>query len=50
MLSLLFALSVLLGFVFWFMATWPVNYAERIARGCFLVAAVVWTVQHLGLH
>lgn len=44
MLNLLFVLAVLLGFIFKFLATRPVNYAERIAWGCWLVAAVLWAV------
>jgi hypothetical protein len=39
---MIFTILVVLGFVFWFLATWPVNYAERIARGLFLAAALVW--------
>lgn len=46
-MTLLFAILILLGFIFWFLATWPVNYAERIARGCFLAAAVIWFVGRL---
>lgn len=42
MLALLFVLCVLLGFVFKFLATWPVNYAERIAWGLWLAAAFIW--------
>lgn len=44
MLTLLFAILVVLGFLAWFLATFPVNYAERVARGLFLAAALVWAV------
>lgn len=44
MMSLLFVIFVLVGFVAWFLATFPVNYAERVARGCFLVAAILWAI------
>lgn len=40
--DILFILFVVGGFMAWFLATWPVTYAERIARGCFLAAALVW--------
>jgi hypothetical protein len=39
---LIFAIFVILGFTFWFIATWPVAFAERIARGLFLAAALLW--------
>jgi hypothetical protein len=50
MLSLLFVLAVLLGFIMKFLATWPVNFAERIAWGCWLLAAVLWAIGRVGLH
>lgn len=49
-MTLLFVLFVLLGFVFHFLATFPVNYASRIAWGCWLVAAIIWAIPQLGLH
>jgi hypothetical protein len=47
---MLFTLIVILAFLFWFMATWPVPWAERVARGLFLFAALIWAVPalHLG--
>jgi hypothetical protein len=42
MLNVLFVILVVVGFACWFLATFPVTHAERIARGCFLAAAVVW--------
>jgi hypothetical protein len=47
-MHLLFVLLVLLGFIFKLLATFPVNYAERIAWGCWLAAAVIWAVPALG--
>lgn len=47
-MTLLFTILVLLGFVFKFLATWPVNYAERIAWGCFLAAAILWAIGRVG--
>lgn len=47
-MGLLFVLALLFGFVFWFLATWPVPYAERVARGCFLLAAILWSIPQLG--
>jgi hypothetical protein len=44
MMNLLFVLAVVVGFVMWFLSTWPVPYGERIARGCFVVAAVIWAL------
>ena len=42
MLTVLFAIFVVVAFATWFAATWPVGHAERVARGCFLVAACIW--------
>lgn len=44
MLSLLFVVLVVLGFAFKFLATYPVNYAERIAWGCWLAASLIWAL------
>lgn len=46
----LFALIVLLAFLFWFLATIPGTgpWMERIARGLFLVAAVLWVFGKAG--
>jgi hypothetical protein len=49
-MNLLFVLLVLLGFVFWFLATFPVPWAERVARGCFLMAALLWAIPQLAGH
>lgn len=49
-LNLLFALFVVVGFLAWFAATWPVKYAERAARGCFFIAALIWAFQQFGSH
>lgn len=42
MLTIILAILIVVGFIFWFMATWPITWAERIARGFFLAAAVVF--------
>ena len=49
MLALLFALAILAGFGFWWLATWPVAYAERVARGLFFLAALIWFVGQVGI-
>lgn len=49
-MTLIFVLLVVAGFLFWFLATFPVNFAERVARGCFLGAAILWAIPLLGLH
>jgi len=49
-MSILFALLVLAGFVFHFLATFPVQYASRIAWGSWLVAAIIWALPGLGAH
>jgi hypothetical protein len=49
-MTLLFALFVLAGFLFHFLATFPVPYASRIAWGCWLVASLLWFVTSSGLH
>ena len=47
---MLLAILILFGFLFWFLATFPVPWAERVARGLFLLAALVWAGMALGLH
>lgn len=46
-MTILFALLVILGFLFHFLATWPVSYATRIAWGCWLAAAIIWALPSL---
>jgi hypothetical protein len=41
---MIFAILVVIGFLFWLLATWPVAYAERVARGCFFVSAFIWAL------
>jgi hypothetical protein len=41
-MSLAFVICVVIGFLAWFLATFPVPHAERVARGFFLAAAVIW--------
>jgi hypothetical protein len=45
MLTTLFIILVVVGFILWFLATWPTPpYAERAARACFMLAAIIWAV------
>lgn len=45
MLNVLFILAVVLGFILWFLATFPTPpYTERAARACFAIAAVIWAI------
>lgn len=48
MLHTLFVIAVVIGFLAWFLATFPVPYAERTARGFFLAAAVLWAFTAVG--
>jgi len=58
MLTSLFAVLVVVGFMFWWIATWPRPWAnsEFVARLCFFAAALLWGVGqfgvggHLGAH
>lgn len=48
-MTILFTLLVLLGFLFHFLATFPVTpWSNRIAWGCWLAAAILWAVPGLG--
>lgn len=47
-MALIFTVLVVLGFIFKFLATFPVNYAERLAWGFWLAAALTWAVGRLG--
>jgi uncharacterized membrane protein YiaA len=41
---IIFWVLLVVGFIFWFVATWPTPvppYMERIARGFFLAASIV---------
>lgn len=42
MVQILFIICVVIGFGAWFLATFPVPNAERVARAFFLAAAVLW--------
>lgn len=48
MAAILFVIFVVAGFIFKFLATWPVTYAERIAWGCWLAASLIWAFQQVG--
>jgi hypothetical protein len=39
---MLFVVRVLLAFMAKFLATFPVNYMERVAWGCWFAAALIW--------
>lgn len=48
-MTLLFVILILLGFIFKLLATWPVTpYAERLAWGFWLGAAVIWAFRLVG--
>lgn len=47
---MLFAILIVGGFLLWFLATFPVPWAERAARGFFLIAAIIWAAGSLGVH
>lgn len=47
---MLLAILIVAGFLFWFMATFPIPWAERVARGLFLLAAIVWAWGAVGGH
>ena len=49
MLAPLFIVLVVMGFVFHFLATWPVTYATRIAWGCWLAASLLWAFLKVGV-
>jgi hypothetical protein len=45
MLDTLFIILVVVGFILWFLATFPTPpYTERAARACFALAAIIWAV------
>ena len=48
-MAILFPILVVLGFLFHFLATWPVNFASRIAWGCWLAASLLWFVERVSL-
>lgn len=49
-MNLLFVFLVVLGFVFHFVAKFPVSpQSSRIAWGCWLVASLIWAIG-AGLH
>lgn len=48
-MTLLFTILVVLGFVFMLLSTFPVNYADRIAWGCWLAASIIWAVGRVGV-
>jgi len=47
-MALLFALLVVLGFLFHFLATWPVAQASRVGWGLWLAASVIWAFGRVG--
>jgi hypothetical protein len=52
MVDIIFAVLVVVGFIFWFFATFPnaPNWSERVARGFFLAASVVFAYMLLTTH
>lgn len=51
-MELAFALFVVLGLGFHFVASLnsPPAWAEPFARGCWLVAGLIWAIPKLGIH
>lgn len=49
-MTLLFTLLVVLGFLGHFLATYPVNYASRVAWGCWFIASLIWAIPQLAGH
>jgi hypothetical protein len=49
MLTIALAVLVVVGFIFWFAATYPnaPNWSERVARGFFLAASIVFAYMML---
>ncbi len=43
-LHLLFVILVVLGFGFQLLATWPVQYANRISWSLWFAASVIWAI------
>ena len=50
MLTILFVLAVVIGFIAMFLSTFPVAYAARVAWGSWLIAAVLWAIPQVGGH
>ncbi len=50
-LNWLFLVLIVIGFLFWFVASLPPQspWSERIARGCFLLAAMIWAFDQNGI-
>lgn len=49
MLTMLFVVLVVLGFMFKFMASFGMPpWAERAAWGCWLAASIVWALGRVG--
>ena len=49
LLTILLVIFVIAGFLAWFAATWPgYPLAERAARGCFLLASLIWAFETIG--
>lgn len=46
-MQLIFVLLVVIGFGFHFLATFPVNYASRIAWGRWFAATLIWALPQL---
>ncbi len=49
MLTILFVLFVIAGFLFHFLATWPMPWAARVAWLCWLLASLLWAIQRVGV-
>ena len=47
-MNLLFVFLVVMGFLFLFLATFPVPYASRIGWGCLFGASLLWALPQFG--
>jgi hypothetical protein len=49
-LSLLFVVLIVVGFLCWWLATWPGLWPrfELVARGCFFICALIWAYWQIG--
>jgi hypothetical protein len=43
-LNIIFVVIVVLGFGFWMAASWGQAWADRAAKTCFFVAALLWAI------
>jgi hypothetical protein len=50
-MHILFAILVVLGFLFHLLSTWPVSpHMVRLAWGSWLIASIIWAMGVVGVH